>query len=76
MSPRKVPAVLCHILMERGFFQQTVENSLNNRLQENPSSGSRDIAWGLTDMKKLLVAIRNFASASKNVLGSVTNWEP
>jgi len=58
--------------MELGFSQQAFEKSSNTKFHENPSSGSRDIPYGPTDMKKLIVIFRNFAGATKNVLDSVT----
>jgi hypothetical protein len=36
------------------------------KFQENPSSGSRLVPCGQTDMKKLIFAFRNFAKAPKN----------
>jgi hypothetical protein len=62
--------------MELGFSLQTSEKSSNTKFHENPSGGRRDIPYGQTDMKKLIVTFRILASATKNVLDSVTNWEP
>jgi len=36
------------------------------KFHENPSSGSRDIPRGQTDITELTVAFRNFSNAPKN----------
>jgi hypothetical protein len=59
--------------MELGFSQQTFEKSSNTKFHENPSGGRPDIPYGQTVMKKLIVTFRNFGSATKNMLDSVTN---
>ena len=41
------------------------ENSSHIKFNENPSSGSRVIPCGRTDMTKPIVAFRNFANAPK-----------
>ena len=46
--------------------RQDFEKSLNIKFHQNPSSGSRVVASGQTDMTKLIVASRNFANAPKN----------
>jgi hypothetical protein len=74
-SPRKASAVPVIFEWKLGFSQKTFEKSSNSRFHENPSSGSRDIPYGQTDSKKLIVTFRTFTSATKNVLDSVTNWE-
>jgi len=38
------------------------------KFHENPSSRSRLVLYGRTDMTKLTVAFRNFATAPKNQL--------
>jgi hypothetical protein len=43
----------------RRFF----ENSSDIKFNQNPSSGSRVVPCGRTDMTKLIVAFRNFANA-------------
>jgi hypothetical protein len=37
------------------------------KFNENPSSGSRVVACGRTDVTKLIVALRSFANAPKNI---------
>ena len=46
------------------FSQQIFERSLNIKFYQNPSSGSRVVPCGQTDIK-LIVAFRNFANAPK-----------
>jgi hypothetical protein len=48
------------------FCRQIFVKSSNIKFHENPSSGSRDVPRGRTDMTKLIVTFRNFANASKN----------
>jgi hypothetical protein len=52
----------CQILMKLEFSRQIFEKSPNIKFHENPSSGSRVVPCGLTDMK-LTVPSRNFANA-------------
>ena len=40
---------------------------INIKFNENPSSGSRDVPGGRTDMRNLIVAFHNFATTPKNV---------
>jgi hypothetical protein len=60
----------CQILMKLEFSQQVLKESSYIKFHENPSSGSRVVPCGQTDartdMKKLIVAFRNFANAPKN----------
>jgi len=53
-----------------GFYRQTFEKYLNIKCHENPSSGSRVVSCGRTDgqtdITKLRVAFRNFATAPNN----------
>ena len=51
--------------MKNEFSWQTFEKSLYIKFHENPSSGSRVIPYGRTDMTKLIVAFRYFAKAHK-----------
>jgi hypothetical protein len=55
----------CRILMKFEFFRQIFEKVSNIKFHQNPSSGSRVISCGQTDMTKITVAFRNFADASK-----------
>jgi hypothetical protein len=52
--------------MKLEFSQQIFEESSNTKFYQNPSSGSRIVPWGQTDMTKLIAAFRNFANAPKN----------
>ena len=64
----------CQILMKLEFSRQIFAKYSNIKLNENPSSGSRDVPWRRTDrrtdrsanMMKLIVAFRNFADGLKN----------
>ena len=62
----------CQIVMKLEFSQQIFEKCSNIKFHENPSSGSRVVAWGRTEGQtegqrdmKLMVAFRNFANAPK-----------
>ena len=56
----------CQIVLKREFFSTDFPKILNYHFHENPSSGSRVVACGWTDMITLIVAFRNFANAPKN----------
>jgi hypothetical protein len=58
----------CQILMKLEFSRQILEIYSNIKFHENPSSGSRVVACGQTDMTKLIVAFRNFANAPQNTM--------
>jgi hypothetical protein len=47
--------------MKLEFSRQIFDKYLNIKFHENPSSGSRVIPFGRTDMTKLIAAFRNFA---------------
>jgi hypothetical protein len=58
--------------MKLEFSRQIFEKRSNIKFHENPSSGSRVVAWGPTEEQtegqrdmKLMVAFRNFANAPK-----------
>ena len=51
----------CSILIKLEFSGQFFEKSPNIKFHENPSSGSRVVPYGQTE-----VALRNFANAPKN----------
>ena len=51
--------------MKLEFSLHIFENYSDNKFHENPSSGSRVVPYGRTDMMKLMVAFHNFANASK-----------
>jgi len=55
------------ILMKLEFSRQVFEKYSNIKFHENPFSGSRVVLCGQTDMKKLVVAFRNFANAPYNI---------
>ena len=69
-SLRKVAVYSCQILMKIEFSRQIFKKSSNLEFHENPSSGSRVVAWGRTDsqtdMTKHIVAFRNFSNPPKN----------
>ena len=52
--------------MKLEFSRQIFEKYSNIKFHENPSSGSRVIPSGRTDMTKLTVAFCNFANAPEN----------
>jgi len=56
------------ILAKLEFFQQIFEKSSNIKFNENPSSGSRVVPCGRTDMTKLVFAFRSFSKAPVNEL--------
>ena len=55
--------------MKLEFPRQIIEKYTNIKFNKNPSSGSRVVPCGRTDrwthLRKLIVAFRNFAKASK-----------
>jgi len=53
------------MLMDLEYSRQIFEKDSNIKFHENPSSGSRVVPCGQTDIMKLTVAFRNFANASK-----------
>ena len=53
--------------MKLEFSRQILGKSSNIKLNQNPSSGSRVVPCGRTDMTELLVAFRNVANAPKTV---------
>ena len=53
--------------MKLEFSRQIFEKVSNIKFHQNPSSGSRVVPCGRTDMTKLIVAFRNFANVPKNV---------
>jgi len=50
---------------ETRIFSIDFENSSHIKFNENPSSGSRVVPCGRTDITKLMVAFRNSANAPK-----------
>jgi len=52
--------------MKLGIFSTDFRILLVVQFHENPSSASRVVPCGLTDMTKLIDAFRNFANAPKN----------
>ena len=61
-SSRKVPASLVIFHWKLNFLDG-VDKNTHMKFHENPSSGSRVVPCGLTDMKELIVAFRSFANA-------------
>ena len=53
--------------MKLEYSRQIKKKSSNIKFHQNPSSGSRVVPCGRTDMTKLRVAFRNFSNAPKNV---------
>jgi hypothetical protein len=54
--------------MRLEFSRQIVEKSSDIKFPENPSSRSRVVPDGRTDVTKLIVAFRNLANAYKNIV--------
>jgi len=52
--------------MKLELFRNIFGKYSNIKFHVNPSSGSRVVPCGQTDMKKLIVVFRNFANAPKN----------
>jgi hypothetical protein len=65
-SLRKVPLLLSDF-NETWVFSRHSKKSSNIKFNENPSSGSRVVPCGRTDITKLIVAFRNFANAPKTL---------
>jgi hypothetical protein len=51
--------------MKLGFSQQIFEKSSNTKFHQNPSTGSRVVQCGRTDMTKLIAVFHNSANAPK-----------
>ena len=58
----------CQNVMKLEFYQQFFKKYSNTKFHENPSSGSRVVPWGRTDIMNLIVAFCNFAKAPKDML--------
>jgi len=56
----------CHILRKLEFSQQILKKFSNIKFHEDPSSESRVVLRGQTDVMKLTVAFQNFVNARKN----------
>ena len=54
--------------MKLEFSGQMFDKSSSIKFHQSPSSGSRVVPYGQTDMTKLIVAFRNFVKASKKRL--------
>ena len=61
--------------MKFEFSRQIFEEVSNIKFHQNPSSGSRVVPCGPTDIK-LMAAFRNFANASKNGSGTTATPPP
>jgi len=55
----------CHILLTLEFSVQIFEKYSDIKFYEDPSSGSRVVPCGRTDMTKLIVAFCNYTNAPK-----------
>ena len=68
-SSCKAPVIMVKVLIKLQFSQQIFEKYSNIKSHENPSSGSRVVLGGQTegqtDMTNLIVALSNFANATK-----------
>jgi len=67
----------CDILIKLEYSRQICrKNTQRIKCHENPSSGSRVVPCGRTDMANQIVAFRNFANAPKNCcrFSSVGKW--
>jgi len=53
--------------MKLDFFKLNFEKYSHIKLNENPSSETRVVPQGQTDMRKLKVAFRDFSNAPKKV---------
>jgi hypothetical protein len=62
--------------MKLEFSQQVFEKPSTIKFHENPSSGSRVVPCGRTDMTKLIVAFRSFANALKKPTKYAVYSEP
>jgi hypothetical protein len=51
--------------MKLEVSRQSIKKFSNVQFHENPSSGSRVVPFGQTDMKNLIIAFRNFVNARK-----------
>ena len=51
--------------MKLEFCRQVFENISDIKFHQNPSSGSRGVPCGQTDMTKQIVAFHDFANAPK-----------
>jgi len=60
--------------MELEFSRQFFEKYPNLKFHENPSKGSRVVPCGQTDMTKLIVVFRSFATSRKNGRGKFSNY--
>jgi hypothetical protein len=58
--------------MKLEFSRQILQKSLSIKCHENLPSGSRGVAFGRTDMTKVIVAFRNFGNARDN---GYRSWE-
>ena len=55
--------------MKLEYHRKIFEKSSNIKFHENPSSGSRVVPCGRTDITKLIVDFRNFANAPNKRIG-------
>ena len=57
--------------MKLEFSRRIFGKSSNNKFNQNPSSGSRVVPCGQTDVTKLIVAFRSFSNAPESHLSYV-----
>jgi hypothetical protein len=66
----------CHILIQFKSSRQIFEKYTNIKFHENPSTGSRVVACGRTDMTNLIAAFNSFAKAPKSLFLCVIFFLP
>ena len=71
-SSDKVAVIFVRLQLSLFFYRQAFEKYSDTKFHENPSSWSRVVPCGKTDITKLIVAFRNFGNARK----TVDSWEP
>jgi hypothetical protein len=67
-SSRKVPVILCQILMKLQFSRQIFRKILKYKISQKSLQWAQNCSMRMdrrTDMMKLIIAFRNFAKAPK-----------
>ena len=70
----KVPFIVVRFQWNHEFSRQLFEKYSNIKFHENPSSGSRVVPCGGTDMTHLMITFHNFANAP-NQTDHVSSWK-